>query len=144
MTNQVQPKYVIRPVRRDDVPYLMSTWLRGLRSQLDPLPDDLFFGAYRPLLVRLLACSQTRVAEATDGRKQPILGFSVTWDSDGVLHWVYVRDKERGQGLGKALIAHLPATPPYTLRTWSARTSFRQHLGQHRPSLLHGLKAPST
>ena len=120
----------------------MSTWLRALRAQPDPLPDDLFFGAYRPLLVRILACSQTRVAHAP-GDPNKILGFSVTWDSEGVLHWVYVREKERGKGIGKSLISHLPPTPPYTLRTWSARTSFRHRLGQHRPSLLHNLKPPA-
>lgn len=138
---QAQPaepvSFSIRPVDKQDVPYIMATWLRALRNQPDPLPDDLFFAAYRPLAIRLLRSSQTRVAVDPEGK---ILGFSVTWDSDGVLHWVYVRERKRGRGIGLALISHLPARPPFTLRTWSAKTTFRAHLGQYKPSLLHNLK----
>jgi GNAT superfamily N-acetyltransferase len=110
----------------------MDSWLNCLRGEYPQLPDDIFFTAYRAVIERLFKTSQVRVL--ADGDR--IAGYSVTWDADGVLHWIYLKNQYRGKGLAKLLLSHLPPYPKSTFRCRSRRLN----LGQLREPLLRRLK----
>ena len=125
----------------------MDSWLRSLHDQPHDLPDDLFNPAYRQLIRRILATSQTRVAyDPALPEDRQLLGYSVTWpqtpDQPEVLHWLYTKDPHRRQGIGLLLISHLAPKPLHTFRTRATRTYFSPHLGPCRPALLLRLRQP--
>lgn len=123
----------IRGPLKEDVPFIMDSWLSSLRPIYQSLPDDLFFPAYRQLIKRILASSQVRVL--SEGNR--ILGYAVSNDAEGILQWLYLRKPNDQQA--KMLLAHLPPQPDYTLRTRQSRFL----LGSQQEGLLRRLKPES-
>ena len=120
----------IRGPLKEDVPFIMDSWLSSLRQIYQSLPDDLFFPAYRQLIKRILATSQVRVL--VDGDR--ILGYAVSNDAEGTLQWLYLRKPDGRQA--QALLAHLPPKPNYTMRT----SRWRDLLGSLQEQQLRQLK----
>ena len=112
MQEPTEAHYKLRPATSADAPFILDSWLNCLRSEYPQLPDDLFFPAYRELIRRLLLTAQVRILD----HGGVIAGYSVSWDSEGVLHWVYVMQKYRQSGLAKQLLSHLPPYRSHTFR----------------------------
>jgi GNAT superfamily N-acetyltransferase len=127
----------IRPPVKEDVPFLMDSWLNSLRAEYPQLPDDIFFQCYRELVRRLLTTAQVRILE----HEGSIVGYSVSWDAEGVLHWIYLKQKHRGKGLARQLLAHLP---PYPQVTFRSRSRAKLQLGPLKEVLIRRLKSPSS
>lgn len=110
---------ILREYAPGDEAYLMSTWLRDLRdADPSPVPDDLFFGAMRPLVDRLMADPTVRctIAVATDNPRE-IFGYVVAIPQE-LLIWVHVRKPLRRRGLAKLMLAQVQC-PPGTPGAWS-------------------------
>lgn len=101
----------IRGPLKEDVPFIMDSWLRSLRQVYKQLPDDLFFSSYRELIKRVIKTSNVRVL-ASGGR---ILGYCISWDAEGIVHTCYQRSPNEQQL--KMLLASLPDKPDYTFKT---------------------------
>jgi hypothetical protein len=110
---------ILREYAPGDEAYLMSTWLRDLRdADPSPMPDDLYFGAARALITRLLASPQVRctIAAAAD-RPDEILGYVVAIPKD-LLVWTHVRKPLRRRGLARLMLQDAEC-PPGTPAAWS-------------------------
>lgn len=113
----------LRPIKTNDVPFVMSSWMNSMRSVFKFLDTDLFSPAYREQVTRILKKAQVRVC-VTDNDDE-IIGYSVSYDAQKVLHWVYVKEGHRGKGVAKMLIEHLGESPRITLSTPHAREKLR-------------------
>lgn len=120
----------IRGPVKEDVDYIMATWLTPLRRSYVDLPDDLFFPTYRALIKRVIASSDIAVAES-GGR---IAGYAVFWRTEGVLHWLHTRNHD--EELARLLLSSLPTTPDYTFMA----DKYRVLLGSLRRKHLRRLK----
>lgn len=120
----------LRGPLKSDVPFIMDSWLSSIRPIYRMLPDDLFFPAYRQLIKRVIATSEILVL--ADGDR--ILGYSVAWHADGVLHWLY--QKRPNDEHLKLLLSRLPPKPPYTFKTRQSRLLY----GELQEGLLRRLK----
>lgn len=122
----------LRGPRKSDVDYIMDTWLGRIRGAQRDLPDDLFFPAYRALIKRVIASSQVLVLADGDY----IFGYSVAWEQEGVLHWLYMRKQSEEQA--KLLLSRLPERPVHTFRIQQSQ----ELLGRRQEYLLRRLKEP--
>jgi hypothetical protein len=81
----------IRPVAESDMPFIYSTWLRGLYYGSDywgAMQKDKFFKMYQQILQHILGKATTSVTVACDDQDPDvILGYLVREDS--VVHWVH-------------------------------------------------------
>lgn len=110
---------ILREYAPADEAYVLSTWLRDLRdADPSPVPDDLFFGAHRALVDRLMAdpAVSFTVAAAADNPRE-IFGYVVAIPSE-LLLWVHVRKPLRRRGLAKLMLQHAKV-PPGTAAAWS-------------------------
>lgn len=123
----------VRGPVKEDVPFIMDSWLRSLRQTYRQLPDDLFFDTYRELIKRVLKTSSVRIL--ADGNR--ILGYCVSWDKEGIVHTCYQR-KPNEEHL-KLLMQNLPTKPDYTFRTRQSLAA----LGRLQEGLLRRLSPPS-
>lgn len=96
-----------RAVLPSDMPFIYSTWLRGLYyaspfwAEVD---KDLFFSTYSRVVETLVARSTVVVACLPDD-DDVILGYAVA--EGPVLHWVQIKEPWRKQGLAKHLVSGL-------------------------------------
>lgn len=101
-------KIVVRAANANDVPFILSTWLRGLRYGNDwfaLIDKDAYFTKYAVVVDNLLRNSYVSVAcLASD--PEVIVGY-IVYDV-GVLHWVYVKKAWRRLGLAKQLVPYNP------------------------------------
>jgi len=108
----------LRGPLKTDVPFIMDSWLSSIRPIYKMLPDDIFFPAYRQLIKRVIATSDVLVL--ADGDK--ILGYSVAWTAEGILHWLY--QKRPTEAHQQLLMSRLPPKPSYTFKTRQSRLSY--------------------
>lgn len=98
--------YTIRDVTADDVPFIMSTWLKGLKfgnSWFKLINDKIFFQVYHAFLQNLLIKPDTTIKIAClKSDPDVILGYAVyTGDH---LHWVHVKKAWRNIGIARDLV----------------------------------------
>jgi GNAT superfamily N-acetyltransferase len=100
-----------------DVPFILSSWLKCYRQSpaVSAIRTDRYFRRHHAVLERLLARPTARVTIAAY-RDDPdtIFGWAVT--EGDVLHFLYVKDKFRAQGIGRRLLAQLPPRFTYSHR----------------------------
>lgn len=121
---------IIRAGQQDDGPFIFNSWLRSYNEHLRPLDRRAgYWKAHKEVIADLLASSAKvgGVLVAVDPERlvqidvtkppQPkILGFAVgePMPEQLVLHYVYVKDKERGKGVARSLVDQLRAATPST------------------------------
>lgn len=107
----------IRPACETDTAYLSSTWLKaylsgsGLSGRMD---HAAYFELHRPVVADLLARCSVLVAHP-EGDPDTILGFSVSEPT--VLHWLYVRNAWRGNGIARQLLEAAGLIQPSPMST---------------------------
>ncbi len=95
---------VLRSVTDEDIPFILSTWLRGLRSGnswFKEIDSKSYFNFYQSVIGRLIRSSRVDVAVLADD-PDTIIGYIVY--SEHVLHWIHVRGRWRKLGVGKMLV----------------------------------------
>ena len=97
---------VFRAGRTDDLNFIYSSWLKGLRygnDWFEAIDQYQYFRAYHQVLENVLIrpnCSIKVACLASD--PDVILGYSVFEGSK--IHWIFVKRRWRGIGLGKQLL----------------------------------------
>ncbi len=94
----------IRVATPDDIPFILSTWLRGLRygcELFELIPDAIYYQRYKQVIEAILAKSEVRVATLPDDASV-IVGYAVL--APDVLHWVYVKQAWRKLGVARQLV----------------------------------------
>lgn len=95
----------IRPYAPSDEAFLYSTMLRSLyygNSYYNSIQQSKFFEVYPLVIAGLLRKSEVRVACLAD-EPDVILGYALL--EPNVIHFVYVKEAWRKQGVAKALTA---------------------------------------
>ncbi len=95
---------VVREGRADDLPFIYSTWLRGLyygHPWYKLVDKETFFAKYKLIVMKLLSRSFVSVfCLRTD--PDVVLGYAVY--EGPVLHWVYVKKAWRQFGIATKLM----------------------------------------
>ena len=138
----------IRDVRRSDVPFITSTWLRSFRDEGElcaGIPNTVYYFWHHRLIAQLLSTSYVLVACA-DTDPDLVLGYAVAdvpENAKGVLvvHYLYVKRSARGVGVARALAKALddhfrPSVILYTHRTRSGKTLARKYAATYNPYIL--------
>lgn len=119
------PSLLVRKGRLTDLPFVYANWLRELRhADNSPLADDLFFGAHRAHLNRVLSDPKVvlLVACPSDDEDQ-ILGFVVA-EPEEILHWIQIKPRFREKyGLCRTLLEAAKVTDAPA--SWTTRDSAR-------------------
>lgn len=94
----------IRSSNEHDLNFIYSTWLRGLYYGNDfykEIQKEAFFHFYPGIIERLLSNSIINIICLTD-EPDTIIGYSVV--SADRIHFVYIKEAFRKQGLSKKLL----------------------------------------
>lgn len=106
MTNELLQLIDFRAAKASDVPFILATWLRGLKfgnSWFKLIESDAFYEVYHKVLERILVKPQSKILVAClKEDPEVILGYSVV--EDNKLHWVHVKKAWRKSGIAKALV----------------------------------------
>jgi GNAT superfamily N-acetyltransferase len=97
----------IRPGRPADARFVLDSWARSFRRSpfAGCVPEDLYPSVVRATATRLLATGTLEVACNPDEPDQ-ILGWALR--EPGRLHYVYVKDPWRRDGIARDLLARAP------------------------------------
>lgn len=97
---------VYRDAVADDVPFIYSSWLNGLRYGNDwfnLIERSSYYKTYHKVIETILTRPGTKVKVAClKDDPEVILGYCAY--SGTILHWVQVKDSWKGIGLARALI----------------------------------------
>lgn len=106
-TNETQDLIVYRDAVLEDKNLIYSTFLKGLyygESWYTIIPKNIFMENYHKVLDMLLSIPTTKVLVACSNTDpDQIYGYSIL-GKPGVLHWVFVKTKFRGQGIARDLV----------------------------------------
>lgn len=96
----------LRPADTSDVPFILATWLKGLRfgnSWYRLIDNKVYFKLYHSVISAIISKPTTRVIVACL-KEEPsvILGYSVV--EGDKLHWCQVKKAWRGIGIAKSLV----------------------------------------
>lgn len=103
-------EYVIRNFKADDLPFIMSTWLKGLyygETFYSDVPKQIFMDNYKKFLIAILERSIVKIACSPEDENQ-IFGYSVLSKDFTTIHWVFVKSLYRKKGIAKALVPQYP------------------------------------
>ena len=129
---------IIRPGKVLDLPYITESWIRS-NSRTDSARDAIkvYYEEARLYISKILDCYsdivKIKIACLPDD-EDAILGWAVyEVDPDpeysGIIHYVYVRNEARRNGIAKELLSEVLGQPDITFT--------------HKPAL-HGFKIPDT
>lgn len=136
--------FAIRPPTPADVPLVLQTWTRTYarvaKRHCGPLAPRAVADAVHATAQLILARPGVEVAVATNpANAWFIFGYAVFERAESVLHWVYVKDLYRGNGIGPELVAYARDLCAGPLRI-SFRTPASRRLvpdAEYAPELAH-------
>lgn len=103
----------VRPNRQEDLNFIYSTWLNGLKYGNDLfslIPPKIYFSEYSKILETLIHADTTEVkVAALIEDPDVIIGYSVLHPPH-ILHWIFVKPPWRKIGISKLLIPNTITT----------------------------------
>lgn len=100
--------YEVRDYKPEDRNFVLATFLRGLYYG-DPwyqeIPKDIFMGNYKYVAEALVDSKSVIIKIAcTKDDQDVIIGYSMLSTDFTVVHWVFVKERWRGRGIGSSLV----------------------------------------
>ncbi len=131
---------VIRPARHTDLNFVYASMLRGLyygNTFFAQIDKKVFFPAYQAVLDRLLQKNNTCVVVACLASDPDcLLGFAVGEPTQRVLHYVFVKERWRRQGIAKKLLTDPKGFSTVTHVTKIGSSLVRKYGMEFNPFLL--------
>lgn len=93
-----------RPVVKEDLPFVMSSWLRSLRPHAEWASSEAFFDVHRRVIEGLLQRTHVTVAVQKDDPNVIVGWVAQDAFAPHVVHYVYVKRAFRLCGVAKALV----------------------------------------
>lgn len=102
----------LRPATEQDLPFIYSTWLKGLyygwphcpsKGLLGLTPYPTYRGAYRSVLQGILARNRATVACLTDS-PDVVVAYSIVSPDETTVHFVYTKRAWRKLGVARSLV----------------------------------------
>lgn len=99
--------FAIRPAAPDDMAFVIDAWLEGYWMD-GPfslvMPKSTWWPRWHRVIENILADERTRTVIACLGeRPDQLMGFACSRPPD-ILHWVYVKQAFRGNGIARELL----------------------------------------
>lgn len=126
MSDKLEVK--IRDAGKDDWAFIMSAWRKSYRDVEAWVPAYV----YNPQVLKEIESFRARGARfrmAVDPEADDFIwGFACT--EGGAVHYVYVKESARGQGVAKKLVGDAGLSLPVTLTYW---TKFAEQIQRKKP-----------
>lgn len=117
--NELDPAYAIRPFVETDRRFVAKTWRESFwrARSIDKMDHGRYWRSMWERANALIDAGVVVIVCSADD-VDTIVGWACA-SKDGALHYVFVREDFRGDGLGRALVAALPLASPviYTHRS---------------------------
>jgi GNAT superfamily N-acetyltransferase len=114
----------------DDEAIVFNAWLMAHRKHGDwppRLSSQRYFAEHKATVAKLIARSRMLVA-CNEARPSQVLGF-ICWEGE-TLHWVFVKQPFRRNGIGRALLLHAFAPGEVRCSHWTMRAEQMRAKGQ--------------
>lgn len=100
-----------------DEAFVLSSWLRSyaLSPEMRSLPSPVYFELYTPVVRRLVADSDVRIAHDPE-IPDTVIGFTV--GRGDVLHYVFTKRRFRQLGVATWMLRDASASTRYTSQPW--------------------------
>src|SRR3972149_1030541 len=108
ITDQQKGNMSIRGGEKDDLPFIISTWLKSYRQAgygVKLIRQDVFFRHFHDLIESILNSAEIYIAAVKDS-PSTIVGYLVAGEE--VLHYAYVKSPFRRMGIATELLTLLP------------------------------------
>jgi hypothetical protein len=104
--------YDIRDYQPEDKAFVMSTFLRGLYygdSWFSLIPKTIFMNNYKKI-VESMTQSPKVIIKVACLKEDPtvIIGYSILSSDFQTIHWLFVKQNWRNNGVGKSLVPKYP------------------------------------
>ncbi len=113
--------FTVRDYRQSDHPFIMSTFLKGLRFGNDlfrEIRSEVFFKEYQKIVESLLSHPNTEVKVAClSDDEEVILGYSIHSKDGTKAHFTFVKSAWRGIGICRALVPPTVKTVTHITKT---------------------------
>lgn len=110
----------LRDADEGDKPYILTRWSMAIargHGWLAKREGDAFGGVQRSAIARLLNRSRCVVAHAEDEPKL-LVGFAAYESHKRIVHFVYVADAFRREGLARRMLEPMVGDKPVTFTEW--------------------------
>lgn len=128
-----------RVPKEDELPFILSSWFKSFRKSpwAGTLPNNLYHNCMKELFDQLVERGMYVYVAAASTDPDQLLGFIAFEEATvPVVHYVFVKDKFRKQGIGSALMRQAGASADnhwiYTHRTEDSK---RFRGGKHVPAI---------
>lgn len=104
--SKISNLYRIRDYELEDTNFILATFLRGLyygNEFYGLIPKHLFMENYKTVVENFIKSSVIKVA-CLEEDPGVVLGFSILSKDSVSVHWLYVKQIWRNQGIGKSLL----------------------------------------
>jgi hypothetical protein len=115
MSSKLEGLYKVRDYHHGtDKAFVMATFLRGLyygESWFSLIPKNIFMDNYQKIAEKLISSDRVIIKIAClEDDEEIILGYSIMSADYQTLHWVFVKQVWRKQGIARALTPRHPIT----------------------------------
>ncbi len=113
MSTALNSLYIVRDAKPEDQNFILASFLNGIyygNTLFNMIPKAIFMENYKEIaneLYRNQLKTVVKVACLKDD-EDVILGYSILSADYLTIHWVYVKEKFRHQGIGKSLVPLYP------------------------------------
>lgn len=121
--------YEYRPIEPDEISLVLDSWAKGWRTSeyAGTVPNHLFFPTHREMIAGLIGRGAKLVAAVNSkGRVAGYVCYEHKGDDTVCLHWCYVKDPFRREGLGTELVKYAVGDRPVVL--YSHRTRYAKYV----------------
>ena len=123
-------EFTIRPIVPDDVAFVLASWLDGYWPDCPcslVMPKSVWWTRWHRVLENILADERTKTVVACNPEDPTQLyGFACARPPD-VLHWVYVKQAFRHNGIAAGMLAELPGLSLVSHASASTVRAFRRN-----------------
>lgn len=102
--------YDIRDMKQEDENFILATFLRGIYygdSWFSQIPKQIFMDNYKNVVAALVTKATIKIACLKED-PDVIIGYSILSNDFQTIHFVYVKNAWRKQGIGRTLVPQHP------------------------------------
>lgn len=131
----------LRSIQSEDLAFVIAAWLKSFRRSpfAGVIPNDLYHATYKNCFDQLLQRGMKVTVVCNTSNPDQLLGFiayETAANGTPVVHYLFVKDVFRGNGIGKLLLAdaNVKRGSPF-IYTFKTSDSRKLRGGKHVPAV---------
>ena len=124
-----------RVMRETDRPFVVSSWLKSYRVAMPDFPNQSYYKSMARRIERLEREGASIVVAADNDNTDYIVGWVCFGPAAGVVHYLYVREIERGRGTAGELIRSIKDTHEVSEIIATHITQYLEAIARQHPEI---------